>query len=207
MHLVAIGDSIIQGKAAHSGLSWIEQACRELARDGYEISLTNRGEGGDNIEKVSTRLNRDCLDLDPDIVVLGVGANDCRYRPSLNSQEIPLKRFSSSLNQVIRRILDESPAQICLSGQVPVVDHLVDPYKLDKHYRRDLQIAYEDEIRKAAFAHSIAYIEYFPVWIQFGEEFIMSHLDDGLHPNNAGHKAMAETAHAVLQRVVSSLTR
>ena len=158
------------------------------------MSLINNGRGGYTISQLQKRLHRDCIDHQPDVVILGVGVNDSRFRPSQLGAETPIEQYRAGLGEILRTIGEKTGAKIIVSGQVPVIDGLVDPYKEDKHYRRILQIEYERELHNASVQYQALFIDNFARWLERGEEFINSHLEDGLHPNTLGHRDIATYA-------------
>ena len=156
-------------------------------------SVVNHGIGGDTIVRVQHRLVDDCLALRPSLAVVGVGVNDSRFRPSLGTSEVPLPEFEHVANCVLAS-LRTAGIHVLVSGQVPVIDAVADPYKPDKHYRRESQFAYERSLQVVSARHDATYLRHFDAWLARGERFIRDRLADGLHPNDAGHQDLANRA-------------
>ncbi|HLL29309.1 MAG TPA: GDSL-type esterase/lipase family protein [Xanthobacteraceae bacterium] len=194
IRIVSIGDSVIAGKCADPNRGWVDIFARELSHNQSTIKLINNGRGGSTIAEIRRRLQKDCIDQKPDVVILGIGVNDSRFRPSQSAAETPIEKFRAGLDGILFAIREKTRAKIIVAGQVPVIDRLVDPFKDDKHYRRASQLEYERELHEASVQYQALFIDNFTRWVERGEEFIRSHLEDGLHPNNAGHRDIA--AHA-----------
>jgi lysophospholipase L1-like esterase len=55
------------------------------------------------------------------------------------------------------------------------------------------QYKYKELSKQLCAAHNIPYLDIFDLWQQRGEAWINSHLmEDGLHPNVAGYKALLD---------------
>ena len=190
--IVAIGDSIIEGTGATENHGWIYLFAQQFRSD---FELINNGEGGSTTEYWVRHLQADCIDLRPSIVILGIGTNDARYRPSINRSEVPLESFEKNLSWILKTIRRKTSARILVSGQTPVLDKYANPYKDDKSHIRNLQPPYEHAIYQATAREGVLYFDNFARWLSHGEDFIERSLADGLHPNNAGHAEIARYAH------------
>ena len=203
IRLVAIGNSIIRGTADTEKGGWVERSVTRLHKTYPKLSLIKKGVGGDTTKKVLDRIYPDCIDLKPDLVIVGVGVNDSRRRKSLgNVTEISEKNFHRNLKQIISIINKKSKAKIILSGMVPV-DERAGSYKPDKTHHRKDQIQFEKIIKKISKKHKLLYLNFFDEWLSYGEDTITALLDDGLHPTSEGHEQMAEYAYPILQNFFS----
>ena len=191
--VAAIGDSLIEGKSASNEIGWVSLLVKHLERK-RKIVFLNTGKGGNTSVKVAARLAEDCLDHDPDLIILGYGVNDSRHRPSLGRSEVEIEEFSKTTEEMFTNITQRSSAMVLVSGLVPVQDEMVDPYKEDKHYRRTLQVPYDNALKQLSKKYGYLFLDVFPKWISRGEDFIASHLADGLHPNDKGHQFIADHA-------------
>lgn len=114
--IVAFGDSITMGTTTsgvfipedvyHNRLKkMIEQKFPGPA--GGTISVINSGIGGETAKGALTRLDRDVIRYQPDLVLVAFGANDLGLKPAQKSYE-------ASLRQIIREIREKTPADIIL---------------------------------------------------------------------------------------------
>jgi lysophospholipase L1-like esterase len=192
--VVAIGDSLIEGKSATENRGWVQLFAANLQAEVGQIELHNLGDGGDNIFAAKKMFESKWRGQKADLCILGIGVNDSRYRPSMESSEVPIRGFRRELASLIRKLKRCSRGSVIVSGQVPVIDRLTDPYKEDKHYRRSLQINYERALWEIAQAEEVHFLDHFVRWSAFGDQFIEEHLADGLHPNDAGHEDLSRYA-------------
>src|SRR5882672_2742763 len=125
--IVAIGDSVIEGKAADPHCGWVDLFSSQLYAEPTLVQLINRGRGGCTVSLLRARLYQDCIAHDPDLVVVGVGVNDSRHRPSRSGPETPIGQFRYELEQILSTLKEKTSADILVPGQVPVIDRLVNP--------------------------------------------------------------------------------
>lgn len=189
LRLVAIGDSIIEGAGNSEEGGWIGRLEKELSP---QLQVVNRGIGGNTTRDLLARLDVGCLALQPDLIVMGIGANDSRRRASMGNQtELSLAEFEQNLLQLITQVKNNSHAQIIFSGMVPV-DYRGAIYKEDKRHYREDQFLFEAAITKVALSTQSGYLNHFDRWLDYGEQTISALLIDGVHPNAAGYAEMAK---------------
>lgn len=187
--MVIIGDSFVRGTGATDRHGWSQM----LADDMDEIyNVHIKGHGGHNIRDILDRMDGDVIDLDPDIVLLQVGINDSRYRDSFDTEhEVSPTEFNDGLAQFVESIRAEAypHTQIILLGTTPVDEELTRPYKPDKQYINSESKRYDDIIKDVCREK---YVRYFNVFSHFANRDVEDLLDDGVHPNNEGHKLIYE---------------
>jgi hypothetical protein len=79
--LVAFGDSIVEGYAQPEG--WPEMLARDLGQRYPAVVVLNAGISGNTAGDGLSRLERDVLSRDPDLVLISFGLNDMK-RPGCN---------------------------------------------------------------------------------------------------------------------------
>ena len=111
---VALGDSVTAGWLEH-GILDTEAAYPALFRTRLSllfphamISLINGGLGGDGVESLLVRLERDALRYAPHIITICIGLNDVRK----GRENLPA--FKASLGQLVERVQTESSADLIL---------------------------------------------------------------------------------------------
>jgi lysophospholipase L1-like esterase len=77
--VVAFGDSLTSGYQMGAGESYPEQLAARIGRP-----ILNRGVSGDSTVEGLARLERDVLDENPRIVIVGLGANDMLRRQPID---------------------------------------------------------------------------------------------------------------------------
>ncbi|HEX2911659.1 MAG TPA: GDSL-type esterase/lipase family protein [Chloroflexia bacterium] len=205
IRLVGLGDSLIRGAGDAGELGWLGRLTEALKPDFPELEMLNRGVGGDTTRHILAWIEQDCLGLEPDLVILGVGVNDSRRRVSLQNQcEIPLDLFEQNLNEIILR-LKRAGAGIIVSGMIPVDDRGA-TYKEDKQHFRNDQFRYEAIIEKVAALNKVTYLDHFNRCLAFGDARISSLLLDGVHPNSQGYAEMAQASIPVVASQIRMLS-
>ena len=111
---VALGDSVTAGWLEH-GILDSEAAYPALFRTRLGllfphtmISVVNGGLGGDSVDSLLSRLDRDALRYDPHLITVCIGLNDVRK----GRENLPA--FKESLAELVRRIQTESNADLLL---------------------------------------------------------------------------------------------
>lgn len=192
--VVAIGDSVIEGKAAPKAKGWVYLLSNRLLNLGFQHTLLNNGAGGNTSEDVRRSLREECLRHNPDSVLLGVGVNDSRFRLSKSGNDVEILRFQENIQYILEQISAlRKGVKVVVVGQAPVIDELVDPYKPDKHYRRKLQVPYERILEEQARSYQAIFVPIFNEWLSLGDDFVKAHLADGLHPNIGGHQVIEKS--------------
>ena len=92
-HILIIGNSFVEGVGADGKNGWAQ-----ILSTQYKSNMTISGVGGDTIKKILARFPK-ILDKKHQLVILEVGINDSRYRPSLKSREVELTEFLRGLNK------------------------------------------------------------------------------------------------------------
>lgn len=112
--VVALGDSVTAGWLEH-GILDSDKAYPALFRTQLSrlfphamISVVNGGLGGDNVDGLLARLERDALRHDPQLITVCVGLNDVRKGKE------NIDAFRAGLLQLIERIQTESQADLLL---------------------------------------------------------------------------------------------
>lgn len=114
--IVCLGDSVTHGcfELPEISTQLLESSCRpwegfpmKLQRKLTELypraapTVLNAGVGGDNVEQMAKRLDRDVLAFQPDLVVFEVGLNDC---PGYQSAA-DVARFGEQTGKIMDQIL------------------------------------------------------------------------------------------------------
>lgn len=98
--IVAFGSSSTQGHGAsgpdHSYPALLAGYLREKF-PGFQVQVINRGVGGDVVESMLARLQRDVIDSGADLVLWQTGTNDA-------IRGVPLERFATLLQEGLARL-------------------------------------------------------------------------------------------------------
>lgn len=164
-----------------------------LAPDGPQ--LVNRGISGQGTVQLLLRIQEDVVALDPDAMVLTVGANDIRafVGDAASAGEAALIRIVrnvASLTDIARA----NGLKVALGAVTPVCDKPEAPQT--KHRDPKAVVALNARLRELAEARGFRFLDYHSALV--GTDGLMGQAltEDGLHPNLAGYERMAEVLHA-----------
>jgi acyl-CoA thioesterase-1 len=107
--IVAFGDSLTEGLYVERENAYPAQLERELKQKGYSIKVFNSGLSGETSSGALARVDW-VLKLNPDIVILGIGANDA-------IRGVDLDLTDSNIREIVSRLKAEN-ITVILSGQV-----------------------------------------------------------------------------------------
>jgi len=196
MKILFIGDSTTdmwRGREANQpyslGMGHVFMIAEELLQKDPSIEIINRGNGGNRITDINERFEKDCLDINPDIVTIMFGVNDLWHAFSGIVKLISLKKWTEIYQSFIDRIKKNNKnAKIILMP--PFIIHgkesdlLWDKFQIIKKYQR--------RVKKIAKDNGLYFIDSQKVLdkasLKYGNENV---LYDGVHPNILGAKALA----------------
>ncbi len=116
--IVAFGDSLTEGLGVEREDAYPAQLQRELNNLGYNIKVYNSGSSGETSSGALARTNW-VLQLNPDIVILGIGANDA-------IRGIDLELTKNNIEEIVTRLQNEN-VEVILAGQI-IFDNLGSDY-------------------------------------------------------------------------------
>jgi lysophospholipase L1-like esterase len=192
LRVVAVGDSTLTGPGLeHDGLIWLHQALDRLAHH-RPIELISLAVGGSRVEDTLERIP-ETIDLQPDLVVVAVGANDALHGT-------PIGRVRKGLQHLVTELLDGVPTiAVANVGDLGNIARV--PAPLDRFLRlRARRVC--SAIETAVAAHDRAVLlDVRPVDHVFRDRTIYT--PDLFHPGQRGHAAWAESALVGLRRAVA----
>lgn len=171
------------GYANHIG-SWLLEEM-----PGKDLTIYNRGISGNKVFQLADRWEKDCLDLNPNVLSILIGVNDYWHFRNGNydgTPEIYEKDFRKLLSRTIEALPDLK-LLICqpfiLTGTSAVDDSWVEPFS-----------AYQVIAKKIS-------AEFGAIWVPFQEAFDRAietapptyWAGDGVHPSMAGAQLMAKS--------------
>ena len=123
--LLFIGDSITdcqRRELPYAPLGWgyVHFAANFLlaARPDLNLTIENRGIGGDSTRALKWRWNRDCIALKPDIVSIMIGINDLwrKYGESQETQRMHVApgEYEQNLHHILAQMRNECGSQLIL---------------------------------------------------------------------------------------------
>jgi len=168
--------------------------------------VINAGAGGDTTESGRARCEADVLATDPDLVIIQLGINDAAVDvwrdPPATASRVPLDRYRENLESFVdtlqargARVILMTPNRIRWSDQTRAL-YGKPPYDpADPDGFAVTMPPYVEAVRQVAAAKGVtlidvwaAYQEYDAVEGQSMDELLL----DGMHPNAAGHRLVAD---------------
>ncbi len=180
--VVFMGDSITQG--------WkLDQAFPGKP-------YVNRGISGQTTPQMLIRFRPDVVDLKPAVVVILAGTNDIAG----NTGPMTLKQIEDNLASMVD-IARANKIRVVLSSVMPVHPSEKRP-QFFKERPPEKIVELNQWIRSYCERNRIVYLDYFSAMV--GPDGLMKRdlAEDGLHPNDAGHKIMAPLAEASIEKAL-----
>jgi lysophospholipase L1-like esterase len=164
-----------------------------------ETEVINAGIGGNNTVDLLARMDKDCLQHQPQLVILMVGTNDMNSR-----KYIPLADYEKNLQAMIDAI-KKAKSKILLMNLLPVYEpylmtrHKPEFYAPEGHSGRLAQM--NALIKKVAGRNRIAFLDLHHIFQTVGnigldadsllQNEANSNKTDGLHPTADGYRTIA----------------
>lgn len=157
----------------------------------YNLNIYNRGIGGDKVSDLKSRWEKDCLNLNPDIVTILVGVNDVWWHIDDEEEKLDdraLASFEEDYRDLLKSLAHRTDARVIL------MEPFVLPYPKDRiHWRQHLDPRIQI-IRRLANEYHAIFVPLDGILNALGiqHKFQIYTGEDGVHPTFAGHAAIAE---------------
>ncbi|NKD44685.1 arylesterase [Haematospirillum jordaniae] len=166
--LMALGDSLMAGYNLPSGQSVPDQLARILEEKGMPVTMINAGVSGDTSAGGLARLDW-MLKESPDIVMLGLGANDAL-------RGIDPKDTRINLNTILHRLRRDNIAVLLLG--------MLAPPNMGKEYTTEFNAIFPE----LAVMHNVPLVPFFLDGVAGNPTLLQA---DGMHPTERGTEAIA----------------
>jgi acyl-CoA thioesterase I len=177
--IVAIGDSLTYGFPFSPRASWVNLTARQIG-----APIINKGICGETTGDMLLRFEQDVIAPAPVYTVIMGGTNDAFM--DIDPQEVA-ENFAAMLD------LAGTNGVVPLIGLPPPVDFPAEEALLEE---------YRQQMRRLVRLHSITVLDFYAAMVAPGGGLRKGLHDDGVHPNEAGYKVMAEVACAVLKNLL-----
>ncbi len=167
--IVALGDSLTAGYGVAPDEAWPALIQARLRREGFPHSVVNAGVSGDTTAGGLRRVDW-VLRARPEVAIIALGAND-----GLRGQSVQAMR--ENLDRIVER-LRVAGTRVLLAGM-----RLPPNYGAD--FTRDFAAVYPEIARRAGIA-------FMPFLLDGVAADPRLNQGDGIHPNAAGHRVIAE---------------
>jgi acyl-CoA thioesterase-1 len=181
MIIAAVGDSLTAGQGVEESEAYPALVEKALRAGGHDVQVVNAGVSGETTSGTLSRLDW-VLTLDPDIVILETGAND-----GLRGIETTLIR--NNLRQIVE-LLQRKGIIVVLAGMKMV-------WNLGPDYTSEFNRIYPE----LAAEKELIFFPFFLEGVATRREY---NQDDGLHPNPAGYRIIAETILPYIEEAIAA---
>lgn len=212
MRILFFGDSITQGFWSVEG-GWVEKirkhydgiSMRDLSQT-IRPTVFNLGISGDTTRGLLKRIENETLarkwEDDPLVVAIAIGTNDDLFES--DEQWVKPEEFRANLEKIVA-ILEPITTAILFIGNPACDEAKTTPVSWgDFSYTNHELARSEKAIAEVAESHGLAFVPIFDGFkakLDSGEDLLM----DGLHPNDAGHKYMADCVLPALDQLIDKL--
>lgn len=209
--IVAFGNSITAPRKTVNRV-FAQRLPGLLSKKGVDATVINAGIPGshtgrlsdNNIHKVrhaSERFELDVLSYKPGLVIIEFGTNDSfidSYKPE-GSSRIPLNNYEKNLTTFIET-LQHQDIRVVLMTPSPFGEKF-------KSFHNDRLLQYVRVVRSLAERHTTGLLDNYKVFTDYSAntgEPIDSLLLDGSHPNDKGHKIIADNLVDEMIRIIEN---
>lgn len=169
--LVFLGDSLTSGYTLDADLAYPALIQRKIDTDGLNYKVINSGISGDTTAGGLRRI--DWLLRQPvSIMVIALGAND-------GLRGLPVESAEQNLRAMIEKIREKSPDTVILLAGMLLPENMGEPYKA----------RFEAIYPRVARAHDLPLLPFLLEGVAADPDL---NLPDGIHPNEEGHRIIAE---------------
>ncbi len=179
--IVAFGDSLTAGFGLSENETYPALLQERLRQDGYDYEVINAGVSGDTSAGGVRRIDW-VLDENVRILILELGANDFL-------RGHPVAQTKKNLAVIIERAQEEN-VRVLLAGMFA-------PTNTGWEYQEQIQQMFNDLSREKA-------VPLVPFFLEGVAGIPTLNLADGIHPNAAGTKIVAENVYKYLKPMLSS---
>jgi len=167
--LAALGDSLTAGFGVAPDEAWPARLERRLRQEGYRYRVVNAGVSGDTSAGGLRRVDW-VLRTRPEVVIVALGAND-----GLRGQSLSALR--ANLGEIVTRLRAAGP-RVLLAGM-----------RLPPNYGADYTREFNETFAGVARRTGVAYMPFLLDGVAADPHLNQA---DGIHPNAAGHRVVAE---------------
>jgi acyl-CoA thioesterase-1 len=183
VRILAFGDSLIHGYGLPAGETFPEQLEAALRARGFDVRVSNGGNSGDTTAAGRARLDW-ALAVRPDIVLVGLGAND--FLRGLD----PAAAYAN---------LDAILARLGADGLPVLLAGMLAPRNLGADYAAEFDAIYP----RLAQKHGVPLYPFFLDGVALDPAL---NQPDGLHPNAAGVRVIVERIAPSLVDLIEALS-
>ncbi len=180
--VVFLGDSLTAGLGVAEDQAYPALVGERLAAEGHPARVVNAGVSGDTSAGGVSRLDW-ILSQHPDVVVVGLGAND-------GLRGLPLDSTEANLREIVRRVQASGARAILLGMKIP------------PSYGPDYFEGFEAMYPKIAHDLHVPLVPFLLAGVAARPALNQA---DRIHPNAKGHEIVAKTVFPYVEKAVEAV--
>lgn len=197
-----IGDSITdvkfnkkQNKKLKGKYNYPLQCTDEIKNHTDKVKLYYKGIASNRSYHIYDRLTKDCISLNPDVIIMLIGVNDA-WENYVPEQYPPLTRpFEPHMREIFRRIKTELPQSQLLVMLPFLIDTVEEKYPFHK-----ILDNFREKLKTLAAEYGFETLDLQAVFNEAQKNIQPKLLaTDGVHPTKLGHKQIADAILKITQ--------
>ncbi len=178
--MVIYGDSISAAYGVDPSKGWVNLLKKHLANHTEEISIINASVSGETSKGGLSRISNVLKNHQPDLLILELGGND-------GLRGYPISVILSNLDAIISDC-SENETEVMLIGMV-----------IPPNYGERYTKAFTDIFLQLASKHQLPFVP-----VNLDDTLANKNLlqNDGIHPNEKGHRVIFERVFSVLEHIL-----
>jgi len=151
----------------------------------YNLTIYNRGIGGNRVENLVDRWTEDCIDLKPNVVSLLIGINNVWHPYTSADIAYDIKKFESDYIRIVERTL-------AVGAKLVIMEPFVFHHASFPEAWRERLWEVNQVVRRIALRYADAYIPLDGLFYEAALKTSPAELSaDGVHPTYSGHRLIA----------------
>lgn len=196
-----LGDSITDCSRAEDpqglGYGYVRLIAEHLAAHEPTARVINRGISGDRAQELVRRFDRDCLELETDVITVYIGVNDT-WHGFTRGESVTAEEFEHDYRYMLDQLSATRPAVPVLMVVPFVTD--IDQEKAGFHADLDQKVTVIRDLAHE-FRHAVVDLEQVMERAWSVGHTPASIAEDGVHPTIAGHRLIADAWLAEFARI------
>jgi len=202
--IVTFGDSTTAPRGPLVVYSTI--LAKELPQQGIPVKVINAGIGGNTTQNAVARFEKDVLDKQPDLVVIQFGINDSAIdvwrKPPATKSRVSQKKYEANLRSLIDQLQKRNIKVVLMTSNslrwIPRIKKLYGKPPYDPEDPRGFNLFLKDyaqSVRDIAREKQVPLVDVYTAFEEYDKQPGQSTDDlllDGMHPNTAGQRKVAD---------------
>ena len=196
-NICIFGDSIAYGGWSRDG-GWVDRLRGALQNrtldSGFQeyYFLYNLSIPGNTSKDVRHRFSAEIEAREPHVIVFAVGINDASSRGTRDTPRIPQEQFEENIAELLRAAKAKGRADaVAAIGLTRVDESRTTPFETTYFFNERIA-AYDAALKKICKESGVGYLD-------VSRLLAPEDMEDGLHPDDAGHEKLFRAAYEFLQ--------